>query len=54
VGLNRIPEMSKNMNWNNFQSNEKFLSTPYTILPNVLSRLIPYIDEIIEDHQHGF
>jgi hypothetical protein len=31
------------------------LSTSYKILSNILlSRLIPYIDEIIEDHQCGF
>jgi hypothetical protein len=31
------------------------LSTSYTILSNILlSRLVPYIDEIIGDHQCGF
>jgi hypothetical protein len=31
------------------------LSTSYKILSNILlSRLIPYADEIIGDHQHGF
>jgi hypothetical protein len=31
------------------------LSTSYTILSNILlSRLVPYIDEIIEEHQCGF
>jgi hypothetical protein len=31
------------------------LSTPYKILPNILlSRLVPYIDEIIGVHQCGF
>jgi hypothetical protein len=30
------------------------LSTPYKILSNILSRLGPYIDEIIGDHQCGF
>jgi sorting nexin-29 len=31
------------------------LSTPYIILSHVLfSRLSPYIDEIIGDHQRGF
>jgi hypothetical protein len=31
------------------------LSTSYTILLNILlSRLSPYMDEIIEDHQCGF
>jgi hypothetical protein len=30
------------------------LSTSYKILSNILSRLVPYIDEIIGDHQCGF
>jgi hypothetical protein len=30
------------------------LSTSYKILWNILSRLVPYIDEIIGDHQCGF
>jgi hypothetical protein len=30
------------------------LSTSYKILPNILSRLSPYIVEIIGDHQCGF
>jgi hypothetical protein len=30
------------------------LSTSYKIVSNILSRLGPYIDEIIEDHQYGF
>jgi hypothetical protein len=30
------------------------LSTSYKMLSNILSRLVPYIDEIIGDHQCGF
>jgi hypothetical protein len=30
------------------------LSTSFKMLSNVLSRLVPYIDEIIGDHQCGF
>jgi hypothetical protein len=30
------------------------LSTSYKILSNILSRLSPYVDEIIGDHQCGF
>jgi hypothetical protein len=30
------------------------LSTSYKILSNILSRLSPYVDEIIWDHQCGF
>jgi hypothetical protein len=30
------------------------LSTSYKILSNILSRLVPYIDEIIGDHHSGF
>jgi hypothetical protein len=39
--------------WNNYRG-ISLLSTSYKILSNILSRLSPYIDEIIGDHQCGF
>jgi hypothetical protein len=53
--ISPIHKMGDKIDCHNYHEPSLLLSTSYKMLSNILlSRLCPYIDELIEDHQCGF